>query len=60
MLDYVISLREGIMDAWGGIVLAMRAAGKRKSNDLNGDFDKETNQTQPNCFNHTWSLSSNS
>ena len=24
MLDYVVSLREGIMDAWGGIVLAMK------------------------------------
>ncbi|KAI9834003.1 MAG: karyopherin beta [Phylliscum demangeonii] len=28
MLDYVISLREGIMDAWGGIVLAMRSSVK--------------------------------
>ena len=28
MLEYVISLREGIMDAWGGIVLAMKAGGK--------------------------------
>ncbi len=24
MLDYVISLREGIMDAWSGAILAMR------------------------------------
>jgi importin subunit beta-1 len=31
LLDYVISLREGIMDAWGGIVLALRTAGRRKS-----------------------------
>ncbi|KAI9791370.1 MAG: karyopherin beta [Peltula sp. TS41687] len=30
MLDYVISLREGIMDAWGGIVLAMRSSGKQQ------------------------------
>jgi importin subunit beta-1 len=26
--DYVISLREGIMDAWGGIIGAMKASGK--------------------------------
>ena len=24
MLDYIISLREGIMDAWGGIILALK------------------------------------
>lgn len=30
LLDYVVSLREGIMDAWGGIVLAIRSVGKRK------------------------------
>lgn len=28
MLDYVVSLREGIMDAWGGIVMAMRQGNK--------------------------------
>ncbi|PHH79261.1 hypothetical protein CDD80_5256 [Ophiocordyceps camponoti-rufipedis] len=28
MVDYVISLREGIMDAWGGIIGAMKASGK--------------------------------
>jgi importin subunit beta-1 len=28
MFDYVISLREGIMDAWGGIIGAMKADGK--------------------------------
>ena len=28
MLDYVISLREGIMDAWDGIVVAMKSGGK--------------------------------
>ncbi|KAI9753557.1 MAG: hypothetical protein M4579_005099 [Chaenotheca gracillima] len=28
MLEYVISLREGIMDAWDGIILAMKAGGK--------------------------------
>lgn len=30
MYDYVISLREGIMDAWGGIIGAMRSSGKSK------------------------------
>lgn len=28
MLDYVISLREGIMDAWDGAVVAMKSSGK--------------------------------
>ncbi|KAK3331040.1 armadillo-type protein [Apodospora peruviana] len=28
MFDYVISLREGIMDAWGGIIGAMKVSGK--------------------------------
>lgn len=31
MLDYVVSLREGIMDAWGGIILALKAANKSLS-----------------------------
>lgn len=30
MYSYVISLREGIMDAWGGIIGAMKASGKGK------------------------------
>ncbi|KAK6438921.1 karyopherin Kap95 [Oleoguttula sp. CCFEE 5521] len=28
MLDYIVSLREGIMDAWDGIIIAMRAGNK--------------------------------
>ena len=28
--DYVVSLREGIMDAWGGIIGAMKTSGKSK------------------------------
>jgi importin subunit beta-1 len=28
MLDYVISLREGIVDAWDGIIVAMKTGGK--------------------------------
>lgn len=34
MFDYVISLREGIMDAWGGIIGAMKAGGKSMYNVL--------------------------
>lgn len=30
MFDYVISLREGIMDAWGGIIGAMKTSDKSK------------------------------
>lgn len=30
MVDYVISLREGIMDAWGGIIGAMKSSGKSR------------------------------
>lgn len=28
MYDYVVSLREGIMDAWGGVIGAMKSSGK--------------------------------
>lgn len=31
MFDYVIALREGIMDAWGGIIGAMKTSGKSMS-----------------------------
>lgn len=31
MLDYIVSLREGIMDAWGGILLALKGSNKGKS-----------------------------
>lgn len=31
MLDYVVSLREGIMDAWDGAIVAMKSGGKGKS-----------------------------
>ncbi|KAG5949961.1 hypothetical protein E4U53_005603 [Claviceps sorghi] len=31
MVDYVISLREGIMDAWGGIIGAMKASNKTQA-----------------------------
>lgn len=32
MLDYIVSLREGIMDAWGGAVMALRQGNKSKAN----------------------------
>jgi importin subunit beta-1 len=42
LLDYVISLREGIMDAWDGSIVAMKAGNKGKPLSL------------PCCFwNHT-------
>lgn len=28
MLDYVVSLREGITDAWAGAIIAMKTGGK--------------------------------
>jgi importin subunit beta-1 len=31
MLDYIVSLREGIMDAWGGTLLALKGSNKGKS-----------------------------
>lgn len=38
MFDYVVSLREGIMDAWGGIIGAMRNSNKSElfPNQLSG------------------------
>ncbi|GIZ37030.1 hypothetical protein CKM354_000049300 [Cercospora kikuchii] len=30
MLDYIVSLREGIMDAWSGIVMALRGSNKQQ------------------------------
>ncbi|KXT12569.1 hypothetical protein AC579_2091 [Pseudocercospora musae] len=30
MLDYIVSLREGIMDAWSGIVMALRSSQKQQ------------------------------
>ena len=38
MYDYVISLREGIMDAWSGIIGAMKFSGKGKSASLHIHF----------------------
>lgn len=38
MYDYVVSLREGIMDAWGGIIGAMKASQKSKLIDLQRDY----------------------
>lgn len=30
ILDYIVSLREGIMDAWAGVIQAMKASEKGK------------------------------
>lgn len=35
MIDYVISLREGIMDAYDGIIIAMKSSEKSKSSKCN-------------------------
>jgi importin subunit beta-1 len=42
--DYVISLREGIMDAWGGIIGAMKTSGKSKSGRIIGNKIEWTNE----------------
>jgi len=39
MFDYVISLREGIMDAWGGIIGAMKSS----------DHSKQLTSFGPKC-----------
>jgi importin subunit beta-1 len=56
MFDYVVSLREGIMDAWGGIINAMKAGGK--STCLILSSQNSTNSFQPLFFNHMSSQSS--
>ena len=38
MFDYVISLREGIMDAWGGIIGAMKS-GEKSRYSIQGSSD---------------------
>ena len=45
MLDYVISLREGIMDAWSGAILAMR---KEKRKCLPSQGSNFTDQVSTN------------
>jgi len=49
MLDYVISLREGIMDAWSGAILSMKS--KRKHEPFRCDL---ADVVQPNCCRHMW------
>ena len=56
MLDYVVSLREGIMDAWGGIILALKAG--NKSVYPLYDCRTDTNLQQPNFYHHTLNPSS--
>lgn len=52
MLDYIVSLREGIMDAWGGIIMSCRVGGKGKlpacgSNNLRANDFATGNLLQP-------------
>lgn len=35
MYDYIISLREGIMDAWAGIIVALKDSNQGKPGRLN-------------------------
>jgi len=44
MLDYVVSLREGIMDAWAGAIGAMKSAGNSKY-QLRLKYSSLTNST---------------
>lgn len=63
MLEYVISLREGIMDAWGGIIGAMKASGKSKNPlrpKLLGHQTLLTFTSQPKSFSNTSPPSSSS
>lgn len=57
MFDYVISLREGIMDAWGGIIGAMKAGNKSKLS-VRRRYGVLIS-IQLHCFNHTSNRSSN-
>ena len=57
MLDYVVSLREGIMDAWGGIIIALKAGNKGLS--LSWDCCALTDETQLNFSPRTSSPFSN-
>jgi importin subunit beta-1 len=34
MIDYITSLREGIMDAWDGCIVAMKSSNKSESYNL--------------------------
>ena len=58
MLDYVVSLREGIMDAWGGIVLAIKVSTvvRRSMEDRNALLMP----WQRTCCSHTSNPSSSS
>jgi importin subunit beta-1 len=56
MFDYVISLREGIMDAWGGIIGAMKAGEKSKWLFLNAKVSLTT--IKHLCFSNMLSRSS--
>lgn len=41
MLDYVVSLREGIMDAWAGAIMAMKAGNKGLQNSMQQTIDRD-------------------
>ena len=47
MLDYILSLREGIMDAWGGILLAFKETPKGMSKASRGVRNALISDSQP-------------
>jgi importin subunit beta-1 len=46
MMDYLTSLREGIMDAWDGIIIAMKSSGK--GTYTSSMLEAYTNKHSPN------------
>ncbi len=56
MFDYVISLREGIMDAWGGIIGAMKTSHKGRLLAIPLTVLMALTHEQLNLFNHTSNL----
>jgi hypothetical protein len=58
LLDYIVSLREGIMDAWDGCIVAMKAGHKSMLARVIGVH--RTDICQANYFAHTSSTSSSS
>jgi importin subunit beta-1 len=61
MLDYIVSLREGIMDAWDGAIVAMKSSGKSKPLYSNSSSESccANHVLQRHCSFHTYHPSSN-
>lgn len=59
-VNYVVSLREGIMDAWGGILLAYKNTPQSKPPSVMVYSGQNSLLKQLLPYNHTWKLSSSS